>query len=255
MAHANRRRGWLAAELLCLLLLIALAAMIAQRLIARSRIAAEEQSSAEIMQDLADAAPKPSTEPVIQDALLPLIAQNPDTVGLLRFDGDRSFYVCQADDNVWYMDHRFDGSEDPAGMIYMDFRSTLLPRSDNLILYGHNMADGSRFGTLKRFQNIDYLLKNPIFTLVDLYETNDYVPFAIFNTTVLPNDPAYFPFDQPSFESEAAFDAYVAAVRERSIFYLPGDVRFGDKLLTLATCSGQHERGRLVIVCYAKGDA
>lgn len=254
MGYAKRRRvrrNWLIVEIVCLLILAVLIAMIVRKLSARARIAGEEQSSAEIMQTIVESTTAPAPEPEIQPALLELIEQNPDTVGILRFDGDRSLYVCQAEDNIWYMDHRFDGSEDPAGMIYMDYRNTLRPRSDNLILYGHNMADGSRFGTLKRFRNINHLLANPVFTFADLYETVDYVPFAVFTTTVLYDDPAYFPFDQTDFADESDFNAYVDAVRARSDFYLPGDVTYGDRLLTLATCSSDHDRGRLVIVCYA----
>lgn len=257
MGYAKRRRArrnWLIVEMICLLVLAVLIAMIVRKLIARSRIAGEEQSSAAVMQTIAESTPAPEAEPQIQSALIPLLEQNPDTVGLLNFDGDRTLYVCQTDDNIYYMDHRFDGSEDPAGMIYMDYRNTLLPRSDNLILYGHNMADGSRFGTLKRFRNIDHLLENPVFTFADLYETVDYVPFAVFTTTVLTDDPAYFPFDQTDFATEADFNAYVDAVRARSDFYLPGDVTYGDRLLTLATCSSDHDRGRLVVICYAEGE-
>ena len=256
MSYTRRRRGqrrrqrfWTILELLCICLLIIALILIARKLAARRRIAGEEQSSAQIMQTIAETTPVPAADPVVQSALLPLLEQNPDTVGILNFDGGRSLYVCQADDNIWYMDHRFDGSPDPAGMIFMDYRNTLLPRSDNLILYGHNMADGSRFGTLKRFQSIDHLLANPAFTLADLYSTTTYVPFAIFNTTVLPDDPAYFPFDQPAFASEADFNAYISEVRARSIHFLPGEIPYGTKLLTLATCSSEHERGRLVIVC------
>lgn len=250
------RRNWLIVELICLLILAVTAAMIVQKLAARRRIAAEEADSALAMQAVVQntAAPASSAAPAVSLSMRALLEQNTDTVGMLRFDGDRSFYVCQADDNVYYMDHRFDGSEDPAGMIYMDCRCTLLPRSDNLILYGHNMADGSRFGTLKRFRSEKHLRENPVFTFADLYETVDYTPVAVFTTSVLPDNPAYFAFDQTSFASAAEFDAYIAEIKARSEIDLPAVPEYGDRLLTLATCSRDHDRGRLVIVC-AEGGA
>lgn len=250
------RRSWLILELVCLLILAVLIAMIAQKLAARRRIAAEEAASHQAMQTVVQstAAPAPSAAPVINPNMRALLEQNPDTVGMLRFDGDRSLYVCQADDNVYYMDHRFDGSEDPAGMIYMDYRCSLLPRSDNLILYGHNMADGSRFGTLNRYRKEKHIAENPVFTFADLYGTVDYKPFAVFTTSVAADNLAYFAFDRPDFGSAAAFDAYVAEVRFRSEIDLPGVPVYGDRLLTLATCASDHERGRLVIVCYAEGE-
>lgn len=259
MGYAKRRiqrrrvrRNWLIVELICVVVLAVLLMMIGRKLIARRRIAVEETASAQAMQAVVESEPEsvPAT-PVISLSMRALMEQNSDAVGMLRFDGDRSFYVCQTDNNEYYMNHRFDGREDPAGMIYMDYRCELLPRSDNLILYGHNMADGSRFGTLKRFRNGKHLSANPIFTFADLYETVDYTPVAVFTTSVIPDDPAYFPFDCPEFATEDEFNAYIEAIKARSELNIPAVPAYGDKLLTLATCSNDHERGRLVIVCYA----
>lgn len=189
------------------------------------------------------------TSPVIQPEILELMGENADAVGLLHFEGDRTLYVCQTTDNAYYMNHRFDGSEDSAGMIYMDYRCSLLPRSDNLILYGHNMRDGSRFGTLQRFEKKEYLLQYPTFRLTDKYETIDYVPFAVFHTTVLQDDPNYYPFDRIDFLDDKDFEQYIHDVKSKSVLEIPIEVEYGDRLLTLATCHSGLERGRLVIVC------
>lgn len=52
---------------------------------------------------------------------------------------DMALYVCQSEDDDYYASHRFDGNEDAAGMIYLDFQCSLWPASDNMVLYGHNM--------------------------------------------------------------------------------------------------------------------
>ena len=238
--------------LLILILLIAIFA-IANRSIASKQIKDEEKASAALYQGLtvpdSSAAPTKSADaPQIQPEIQELMAQNGDAVGLLHFEGDRTLYVCQTDDNFYYMSHRFDRSEDPAGMVYMDYRNSLLPRSDNLILYGHNMQDGSRFGTLKRFERKDYILKYPIFQLVDRYETVDYVPFAVFHTSILPDDPAYYAFDRTDFEDAEDFDGYVREVKSRSVLNIPIDAAYGDRLLTLVTCHSDIDHGRLIIV-------
>lgn len=234
------------------LLIWSIASIAAQR-----RIRAEERQAAARFAPQAVATAQPEiheTKPqnqnsAIQPEIAELMQENPDAVGLLHFEGDRTLYVCQTTDNYYYMNHRFDRSEDPAGMIYMDHRNSLWPRSDNLILYGHNMRDGSRFGTLRRFEKWDYLKKYPIFQLVDRHTTLNYVPFAIFHTTVLQDDPAYYPFDRTNFVDQADFEQYVEDVRSRSVLDLPVEVSYGDRLLTLATCHSSLERGRLVIVC------
>jgi len=241
-------------EGLLILLLIAFVTVIIIRSLAAKHISTEEQAAADhyegiIPSQTEDDTPDISGIPEIQPEVLALMEQNNDAVGLLHFEGDRTLYVCQTTDNVYYMNHRFDKSEDPAGMIYMDSRNSLWPRSNNLILYGHNMRNGSRFGTLKKFEKKNYILKYPIFQLVEKYETVDYVPFAVFHTTVLTDDETYYPFDQVDFLDEADFNRYIYDVKSRSVLRIPIEVEYGDKLLTLATCHSGIERGRLVIVC------
>lgn len=254
----KKHRLWLTIELFAIIAWIGIATLLIHRFAAQRRIADEERA-AEIAHEsiitgeaiirapmpASTFTPTPSIQPEIQE----LIARNEDAVGLLHFEGDRTLYVCRSGDNAYYMTHRFDGSEDPAGMIYMDFRDTLWPRSDNIILYGHNMRDGSRFGTLRRFERKDYLMQYPIFQLVDLYDAVDYVPFAIFHTSAAPEDSQYFAFDKVTFESDEEFDAYIDEVKSRSVLDIPLEVTPGDRLLTLATCHSSLEHGRLVIVC------
>ena len=252
-------RGLLLLEISLIVAFLVLAGLTALKLIGHARINSEERAAAQFheafMNDATTVptitvAPETAVTPApeVQHEIVELQEQNPDAVGLLHFEGDRTLYVCQTTDNSYYMAHRFDGSEDPAGMIYMDFRNSLWPRSDNLILYGHNMRDGSRFGTLSHFECASHMKEYPIFQLVDLYETVNYVPIAIFHTTVLTDDPSYYAFDRTDFASEADFDQYIADVQLRSLIDIPLTAEYGEKLLTLATCSSSQERGRLVIV-------
>lgn len=152
---AKRKKKILGALKIILIFITAYSlAMIGQKIAASREIAREEQAAADKHQTeyeaVVDELPDASLEqnlPAIQPQILDLMNQNTDAVGLLHFEEDRTLYVCQTTNSSYYINHRFDGSEDPAGMIYMDYRCTQLPRSDNLILYGHNMRDGSRFGT------------------------------------------------------------------------------------------------------------
>lgn len=252
----GKRRFFALAEATLILVFIVLAAVIAGRLLAARRIQQEERAAAELHRSLAVHTVSPSEKvaddaepPEIQAEIRELMQQNEDAVGLLHFDEDRTLYVCQTTDNQYYMTHRFDRSEDPAGMIYMDYRNSLWPRSANLILYGHNMRDGSRFGTLKRFEKTEHIEEYPIFQLAGRYETVDYVPFAVFHTSVDTAEESYYPYDQIDFAGESEFNRYIRDVKERSILDLPVDVTYGDRLLTLVTCHSGIERGRLVIVC------
>ena len=251
--NRDRKTRWLVLEWISLALLVLLSLLMIRRLIAWNRIMDEERAAAGLRESVVTAEPpfEPIAAPTVQPAIQELQDQNKDAVGLLHFGEDHTLYVCQSTDNAYYMTHRFDGSEDPAGMIYMDYRNTLFPRSDNLILYGHNMRNGSRFGTLGHYLQKEYLRKYPLFQFADACETADYVPFAIFHTSADPDAPEYFAFDRVNFSTDDDFTNYVREVRERSVLKIPLEASPGDRLLTLATCSSELDHGRLVIVCRA----
>ena len=244
------RKALVIIEILMILLFIVFLTMIVRQLVGAQTIANEEEEAERLHQSLSSVVPTADVDtPEIQPEIAGLMWQNSDAVGLLHFDGDRTLYVCQGADNDYYMTHRFDGSEDPAGMIFLDCQCSLWPRSDNLILYGHNMKNGSRFGTLKRFEKTEHLIEFSIFQLAERYETVDYVPIAVFHTTADLNGDAYFAFDQIDFADAADFDRYIAEVKSRSVVDIPVGAVYGDRLLTLATCHSGQEHGRLVIVC------
>ena len=254
----QHRRLWLIAEIVCaVVFILAIVSLIVKLTDSRQR-RAEEQASTNAFdaysdtlqsepQESPDVTPLSDTPQPAPEALA-LLAQNEDFVGMVGF-ADMSLYVCQGEDNFYYAAHRFDGTEHPAGMIFMDCRNSLWPLDDNTVLYGHNMRDGSRFGKLGRYTDAEYLAENGVFRFASLYELHEYAPIAVFYTSVDPENPDYFNFSQLNFADEAAFDAYIREISARSLHPLPADVHFGDRLLTLATCSEEYDGGRLVIVC------
>ena len=177
------------------------------------------------------------------------LKENSDYVGMLGV-GDQAMYVCQADDNTYYAEHRFDRETDKGGMIYMDCRCDSWPLSDNTVLYGHNMRDGTRFGQLQHFLDPNYIDEHPYVQFATLYNVRKYAPISIMRLSIFQDHEDYLEFDHTTFDSETEFNVYVEGIRARSILRLNDvDVKYGDHLLTLATCSEAYDGGRLVIVC------
>ena len=245
-SNRQKKRFWQRMQALFLVVFLILLILIGVRLLKEHSRSAEEQAAAISMDNIPaeEALSAPEIFPEAQE----LLEQNADFVGMVGF-GEMSFYVCQGEDNFYYASHRFDVSEDESGMIYMDCRNSILPVSDNIILYGHNMRDGSRFGTLNRFEDVDFLLEHPFIRFASLYEVNDYYPISVFHTTADKTDDDYFNFARISFADEADFDRYISEAKARSVYYIPTTAEYGDQLLTLATCSSISERGRLVVLC------
>jgi len=86
-----------------------------------------------------------------------LKAINPDIVGWLLIPGTHINYpIVQAQDNSYYLDHRFDGEYSAGGSIFLDMDSSSELNSRNNLIYGHNMLDGSMFSDLSLFTEQEF---------------------------------------------------------------------------------------------------
>ena len=189
-----------------------------------------------------------ATLPPMQESFAELYAQNPHVVGWLEMDPDIALPVVQWD-NSFYMDHDFDGNESVAGTLFVDSRNTLWPQDDHILIYGHNMKDGSMFGSLNNYRNVGFLRATTCIQFNTIYGDAQYVPFALFDASMTKDDPNYFKLIRLNFSEEQPFDAFLEDVQSRSLFNIPVDVNENDQLLSLVTCSYSMDNGRFIIMC------
>lgn len=64
--------------------------------------------------------------------------------------------VVQGEDNEYYLHYTFDGKENIAGSIFLDSRNKADFTDRKVILYGHNMQDGSMFSNLEKYQGLEF---------------------------------------------------------------------------------------------------
>nr|WP_302585297.1 VaFE repeat-containing surface-anchored protein [uncultured Schaedlerella sp.] len=72
----------------------------------------------------------------------------------LSFTFDASgvdYPVVQGENNEYYLHYTFDRMENIAGSIFLDFRNRADFTDSKVILYGHNMQDGSMFSHLEKY--------------------------------------------------------------------------------------------------------
>ena len=189
-----------------------------------------------------------ATLPPMQESFAELYAQNPHVVGWLEMDPDIALPVVQWD-NSFYMDHDFDGNESVAGTLFVDSRNTLWPQDDHILISGHNMKDGSMFGSLNNYRNVGFLRATTCIQFNTIYGDAQYVPFALFDASMTKDDPNYFKLIRLNFSEEQPFDAFLEDVQSRSLFNIPVDVNEDDQLLSLVTCSYSMDNGRFIIMC------
>lgn len=86
-----------------------------------------------------------------------LRAINKDIVAWIQIPGIGVDYpVVQGKDNNHYLHYTFDGKENKAGSIFLDYRNRADFKDSKVILYGHNMKDGSMFSNLKKYQDAGF---------------------------------------------------------------------------------------------------
>ncbi len=187
------------------------------------------------------------TPPPVQQSFQQLLEANEDTIGYLTIDSLLSLPVVQRkNDNSFYLDHSFDGSQSNAGTLFLDGANLLVPEDKNLIIYGHNMRNGTMFHSLIGYEKPEFLIKHPLVQFDTLYENRTYVPFAAFTATVEPGSERYLDIRQFIFD-EDSFELFISKIQRLSLYDSPVEVVYGDHVLLLVTCEYIYDNGRFVV--------
>ena len=79
---------------------------------------------------------------------------NEDIVAWIQIPGiDVDYPVVHGEDNEYYLHHTFQKEANKAGSIFLPYRNRADFTEQRVIIYGHNMKDGSMFGNLKKYQD------------------------------------------------------------------------------------------------------
>ena len=110
-------------------------------------------------------------------------AQNSDLVGWISIPGTRIDYpVMQTKDNPnFYLKHAFDKSYSSYGVPYMQ-ENCDVGISDNLVLYGHHMNNGSMFSDLCKYESEDFYQEHKTIRFDTLDSFGEYEVIAAFKT-------------------------------------------------------------------------
>ena len=100
---------------------------------------------------------EPTEQPAAERNIPALIAENADCIGWLSVDGTNISYPVMhtPSDPQKYLRRNFYGKYSQSGVPFLDGRCDL--QSSNLIIYGHNMKNGTMFSDLKRYADRDFL--------------------------------------------------------------------------------------------------
>lgn len=223
----------------------------------------EQTETAEAFSTVADLVLKEPEENVTESILLaveptvPMTARekyaevyaaNADFVGWISIEGTAIDYpVMQTVDRPnYYLRRGFDREFSKHGVPYIQ-EDCIVGSSENLIIYGHHMNDGSMFAELCSYKSRDFWLSHPTIRFDTMDEFGIYEIVAVFKTVAYAKDGFRY-FDYVELDDPTRFDAYITQCKALSLYDTGVEAKYGDKLITLSTCEYSRENGRMVVV-------
>lgn len=160
---------------------------------------------------------------------------NEDVVGWLYMEAlpDISYPIVQGKDNDYYLHRTYKKEDVFAGAIFIDCKNSADFSDQNTIVYGHNMKDGSMFGTLKQYKLQETMDKSEYFWIMTPEEAYKYKIFSVYVASV--DGDTYTLIKGPGKETIE----YGEKMEQLSMLDLgKHDFIETDKIVTLSTCTG-----------------
>lgn len=175
--------------------------------------------------------------------------KNSDMVGWIKIDGTRINYPVMHTPSKpdFYLYRAFDKSYSIYGCPYLQDNCDLNRPSDNFIIYGHHMNDGSMFSDLVKYTSKSFYNSHKIIHFNTITQKHDYEVIAAFSTSV-DEGKGFRYFDFVNAYGSEDYDSYIKSVKKLSYYDTEKTAEFGDKLITLSTCEYTHSNGRMVVV-------
>lgn len=180
-----------------------------------------------------------------------LVELNPDCVGWLQIPNTNINYpvMYTPEDYDKYLYTDFEGNYLHRGLPFMA-EGTLLNLSQNYLLYGHNMQDGTAFRDLLKYLDNGWVRENQYAYFNTAFGEGVYQVMDVVITKIYNVDDECFKYYKYSGQlTEEEFNTYVYYMNKMSSIDTGVEAVYGDQLLTLSTCYKVYdENGRLVVV-------
>lgn len=182
-----------------------------------------------------------SKEDIIRD-ITPLFQMNPDFISWISVPGTGIDYPIMHTPYYpeKYLRNNFEGQYSASGVPFLDGRCDT--GSSNLIIYGHNMSNGTMFAPLLNYKEQSFFAEHQSIELQTIDGIQRYSVFAV--AKIKGNDEFYTFIDQKDEE----YNYFVSYIKSLSLYetgILPED---NAQIITLSTCYGRNGVDRLVVV-------
>lgn len=167
---------------------------------------------------------------------------NPEVIAWIQIPAlDISYPVAKGTDNAYYLHHMINGETNKSGSIFMDYHNQEDFTDRNTIIYGHNMRDGSMFGTLEKYQDpgvYDVYPKFYVYVPGYVYE------YHIFSCYAAPVNHAAYTY---SFLDVKDYQDFLGVIQASSEYDTGISVSEKDRVITLSTCVNTRKDYRYLV--------
>ena len=187
---------------------------------------------------------KEQLEPESLVDLPALQAEYPDIKGWISIPGtcvDYPVLQSSADDPEYYLRRTYKGEWRTAGSIF--FQWDCSAESQNTVVYGHNMNDGTMFAVLQKMADEAFRNEHSKILLQTSDGLREYQIAAVLKTDI-----TKLRFNRTEFADHADFLSFQKELFAQSLYEsqtIPGE---DCRLLTLVTCSYEWENARTVVI-------
>ena len=180
--------------------------------------------------------------------LAALAAENPDCVGWLTIPDTGIDYPVMhtPNDPEHYLRRDFYGNSANGGTPFLDRRNLAEAENQNLIVYGHNMMDGSMFKPLINYLDADFQAAHRDIFLELNGKQYHYEVLAVVETSV--DSPLYRYTELGDAEKESAFRSTLFGAADLEV------IHHTEGYLTLSTCNDQGGDSRVLVIASLAGE-
>lgn len=175
--------------------------------------------------------------------LKPLFERNKDSVGWIYIHNTSVNYPVMhtPNDPQKYIHKDVNGEYSYSGVPFLQGDCTL--DCDNLLIYAHNMKNGTMFAAVKSYRDKSFYDEHPVFE----FETADGLKyFEVFAVVKFKNSDSWYSFINA--ENESDFNEKIKYIKKKSLYNIDITPEFGQQLVTLSTCYGGDDSDRIIIV-------
>ncbi len=172
-----------------------------------------------------------------------LFAKNDECIGWISIpDTAVNYPVMHTPNNPEkYLRRNFYNEYSQSGTPFLDGRCST--DSTNLILFGHNMRNGTMFSAVTGYAKKGYAAAHPVIEL----ETADGLDlYTVYAAVSVKNTDSWYSFIYCSKEDD--FNSALAKMTEKAYYKTEIVPQYGDRLLTLSTCYGNNKNDRIIII-------